>query len=346
MKYSKRCIVTGGAGFIGANLTRHLIAETSFNVLVIDDLTYAGDPRFLENLGLDSATLQSSNKRLQFLKCDICDFEAMNKSFSDFRPDTVFHLAAQSHVDRSIATPLEFARTNVLGTVTLLNAAQNFFDTLCDDAKKTFRFQHISTDEVYGSLGKEGFFTEQSPYCPHSPYSASKASSDHFVRAWHDTFGLPVLITNASNNYGPFQHPEKLLPMVIRNCLERKPIPVYGDGSNIRDWIYVKDHVKALLIVNERGVPGRTYNIGARNELANLEMIRTVCRILDELSPAEMPYESLITFVEDRPGHDFRYALDPSRIMNELGWKPEETLDSALRETVKWYLEDGKRLLF
>jgi dTDP-glucose 4,6-dehydratase len=338
--YSKRCIVTGGAGFIGSALVRLLLTETQATVLVVDKLTYAGVPESLKTVGLDPETLKSSNLRLSFLKADICDTQSMDRAFADFRPDVIFHLAAESHVDRSIDGPGEFVKTNVVGTATLLHAALEYWKTLDDDAKKAFRFQHISTDEVYGTLGNEGFFTEKTPYTPHSPYSASKAASDHLVRAWHDTYGLPVLVTNCSNNYGPYHFPEKLIPLVILNCLAGKPLPVYGAGANVRDWLYVEDHARALLLVNEKGVPGQTYNIGGHNERTNLEVVKTVCHILDELKPAEKPYESLIAFVKDRPGHDLRYAIDPTKLMNELSWKPKENFETGIRKTVKWYLDN------
>ena len=294
MAYSKRCIVTGAAGFIGSALARLLLKETEATVLVVDKLTYAGVPESLKEVGLDPETLASSNPRLSFLKADICDQEAMDRAFAEFRPDTIFHLAAESHVDRSIDGPGEFIRTNVVGTATLLQAALKYWKTLPSQplnssapqlCQQTFRFQHISTDEVYGTLGETGFFTEKTPYSPHSPYSASKASSDHLVRAWRDTYGMPTLITNCSNNYGPYHFPEKLIPLIILNCLDGKPLPVYGKGANVRDWLYVDDHARALLLVNEKGVPGETYNVGGHNERTNLEVVKTVCAILDDLRP-------------------------------------------------------------
>jgi len=339
-KYAKRCIVTGGAGFIGSALVRKLIHETAATVLVVDKLTYAGVPESLQEAGLDPKTLASSDPRLSFLKADICDAAAMDRAFAEFRPDTIFHLAAESHVDRSIDGPGEFIRTNVTGTATLLQAALGYWKTLDAAARAAFRFQHISTDEVYGTLGAEGFFTEKTPYSPHSPYSASKAASDHLVRAWHDTYGLPVLVTNCSNNYGPYHFPEKLIPLVILNCLDGKPLPVYGKGANVRDWLYVDDHAAALLLVNAQGAPGETYNVGGHNERTNLEVVRTICDILDELRPAAKPYRDLITFVADRPGHDLRYAIDPAKLMGELGWKPSRTFETGIRETVKWYLDN------
>ena len=325
MRTNRRCIVTGGCGFIGSALVRHLCREGR-EVLVIDKLTYAGVPE----------SLREADGRYSLLVADICDRAAMDKAFADFRPDTVFHLAAESHVDRSIDGPGEFVRTNILGTAVLLQTALEYWR-----ANPDFVFQHISTDEVYGTLGQNGYFTESTPYSPHSPYSASKASSDHLVRAWHDTYGLPVLITNCSNNYGPYHFPEKLIPLVILNCLEGKPLPVYGKGANVRDWLYVDDHVAALCLVNGKGEIGRTYNVGGHNERTNLEVVKTVCSVLDELRPrAEGRYEDLITYVSDRPGHDLRYAIDPSRLMNELGWKPQENFESGIRRTVRWYLEN------
>jgi dTDP-glucose 4,6-dehydratase len=325
MRTNRRCIVTGGCGFIGSALVRHLCREGR-EVLVIDKLTYAGVPE----------SLREADGRYSLLVADICDRAAMDKAFADFRPDTVFHLAAESHVDRSIDGPGEFVRTNILGTAVLLQTALEYWR-----ANPDFVFQHISTDEVYGTLGENGYFTESTPYSPHSPYSASKASSDHLVRAWHDTYGLPVLITNCSNNYGPYHFPEKLIPLVILNCLEGKPLPVYGKGANVRDWLYVDDHVAALCLVNGKGEIGRTYNVGGHNERTNLEVVKTVCSVLDELRPrAEGRYEDLITYDSDRPGHDLRYAIDPSRLMNELGWKPQENFESGIRKTVRWYLEN------
>jgi len=340
--YNKRCIVTGAAGFIGSALARLLLKETEANVLVVDKLTYAGVPESLKEVGLRPEDLSSSNPRLSFLKADICDQESMDRAFAEFKPDTIFHLAAESHVDRSIDGPGEFIRTNVTGTATLLQAALKYWKTLDDAAKQAFRFQHTSTDEVYGTLGETGYFTERTPYSPHSPYSASKASSDHLVRAWRDTYGMPVLITNCSNNYGPYHFPEKLIPLIILNCLDGKPLPVYGKGANVRDWLFVDDHARALLLVNQKGVPGETYNVGGHNERTNLEVVKKVCGILDELRPRTdgSKYESLITYVTDRPGHDLRYAIDPAKLMNELGWKPRENFESGIRKTVQWYLDN------
>ena len=330
MRNSRRCIVTGGCGFIGSALVRHLCREGR-DVLVVDKLTYAGNVESLKEV----------EGKYTLLKADICDQEAMDRAFADFRPDTIFHLAAESHVDRSIDGPGEFVRTNVVGTATLLQSALGYWKGLpSDDARASFVFQHISTDEVYGSLGEAGFFTEKTPYSPHSPYSASKAASDHLVRAWHDTYGMPVLITNCSNNYGPYHFPEKLIPLIILNCLDGKPLPVYGKGANVRDWLYVDDHVKALCLVNEKGVSGETYNVGGHNERTNLEVVKTVCAILDEMRPRDTKYSDLIQFVADRPGHDLRYAIDPSKLMGELGWRPEENFESGIRKTVRWYLDN------
>ena len=328
-----RFIVTGGAGFIGSALVRALVRDGAGETLVVDKLTYAGN--------LESLREVSASPLYRFLQADICDAEAMRRAFAEFRPTGVFHLAAESHVDRSIDGPLEFVRTNVDGTAVLLQTALEYWRGLPSGERESFRFQHISTDEVFGSLGADGFFSETTPYAPRSPYSASKAASDHLVRAWHETFGLPVLLTNCSNNYGPYHFPEKLIPLVTLNALEGKPLPVYGKGSNVRDWLHVDDHVRALRLVHSSGAPGSTYCVGGRSERTNLQVVQAVCEALDVLKPRPSGrYGDLITFVKDRPGHDMRYAIDPSRLQRELGWRPSETFESGIRSTVKWYLEN------
>ncbi len=328
-----KILITGGAGFIGSALIRYLIRETEHRLLNVDKLTYAGN--------LDSLVEVQEDARYRFEKADICDAAAINGLFKDYRPDAVMHLAAESHVDRSIDGPTPFIQTNIIGTYALLEAARGYWDQLEGSSKAQFRFHHISTDEVFGSLGETGAFTEETAYQPNSPYSASKSSSDHLVRAWHHTYGLPVLITNCSNNYGPYQFPEKLIPLVILNALEGKPLPVYGKGANIRDWLYVEDHVRALCLVLTEGRPGETYNIGGYNEKTNLEVVEAICRLLDELAPSAnlSHHASLIQFVKDRPGHDQRYAIDASKIARDLNWKPDEIFESGLRKTVKWYLD-------
>jgi dTDP-glucose 4,6-dehydratase len=325
-------LITGGAGFIGSALIRHIIGNTADSVVNVDKLTYAGN--------LQSLTSVSSDPRYSFERVDICDAAEVARVFKQYQPDAVMHLAAESHVDRSISGPAEFIQTNIVGTYTLLEAARAHWSQLEGEKKANFRFHHISTDEVYGSLGAEGFFTEETPYEPNSPYSASKASSDHLVRAWHHTYGLPVVTTNCSNNYGPYHFPEKLIPLVILNAVNGKPLPIYGKGDNIRDWLYVEDHARALHLVMNKGRLGETYNIGGWNEKTNLEVVRSVCAILDELRPQGAPYEKLITFVKDRPGHDQRYAIDASKLERELGWKPQETFETGLRKTVEWYLDN------
>ena len=330
-----KILVTGGAGFIGSAVVRHIIRNTHDSVLNLDKLTYAGN--------LDSLNAVDQDARYHFSQIDICDAEALTKVFNQFKPDLIMHLAAESHVDRSIDGPAEFITTNIVGTYTLLEVSRKYWLALDEDEKQTFRFHHISTDEVYGDLeGTTDLFTETTPYAPSSPYSASKASSDHLIRAWQRTYGLPTIITNCSNNYGPYHFPEKLIPLVILNALEGKSLPIYGKGDQIRDWLYVEDHARALYKVVTEGVVGETYNIGGHNEKQNIEVVKTICKILDELRPqanAE-PYESLITFVKDRPGHDLRYAIDASKIGNELGWKPEETFETGIRKTVEWYLNN------
>ena len=330
-------LITGGAGFIGSALIRHLIQNTDERVVNLDKLTYAGN--------LQSLAAVASNPRYTFEQADICDRAALDRIFAEHRPDAVMHLAAESHVDRSIDSAGEFIQTNIVGTFTLLEAARAYWDSLNDAQKTAFRFHHISTDEVYGDLhGTSDLFTETTPYAPSSPYSASKASSDHLVRAWQRTYGLPTLITNCSNNYGPYHFPEKLIPHIILNALSGKPLPVYGDGSQIRDWLYVEDHARALYQVVTQGKVGETYNIGGHNEKTNLEVVRTVCALLEELAPQKpagvAKYEDLITFVKDRPGHDARYAIDAAKIGRELGWQPQETFDTGIRKTVAWYLEN------
>ncbi|HBS82002.1 dTDP-glucose 4,6-dehydratase [Halomonas sp. 3D7M] len=331
---SKTFLVTGGAGFIGSAVVRELINNTQHRVINLDKLTYAGN--------LESLTSVEDSERYTFVQADICDAPAMQQLFEQHQPDVVMHLAAESHVDRSIDGPAEFIQTNVVGTAVLLEAARAYWKTLQQqDAAKAeaFRFHHISTDEVYGDLeGTDDLFTETTPYAPSSPYSASKASSDHLVRAWQRTYGLPTLVTNCSNNYGPYHFPEKLIPLMILNALAGKPLPVYGNGQQIRDWLYVEDHARALIKVATEGEIGETYNIGGHNEKANLTVVETLCDLLQELVPQEQSYRELITFVTDRPGHDVRYAIDASKIERELGWAPEETFETGLRKTVQWYL--------
>jgi dTDP-glucose 4,6-dehydratase len=324
-------LVTGGAGFIGSAVVRKLIGETEHEVCVVDKLTYAGNLASLEPV--------SRSNRYRFEQADIGDGERMKAIFADFQPDIVMHLAAESHVDRSIDGPAAFIETNVVGSFTLLQEALRHFRALPEDRKAHFRFHHISTDEVFGSLGAEGFFREDTAYQPNSPYSASKAASDHLVRAWHHTYGLPVVMTNCSNNYGPYHFPEKLIPLMIINALEGKPLPVYGNGLNVRDWLYVDDHADALLTVATTGKLGESYNIGGHNEKTNIEVVKAICALLDELRPdPKGPRERLISYVTDRPGHDARYAIDASKIGRELGWAPKETFETGLRRTIEWYL--------
>ncbi len=334
-----RVIVTGGAGFIGANYLHTLFADPSFTgkILNIDKLTYAGNLESLQDL-----EAKYGNSRYFFEQADICDAPKMKEIMHQFQPDTIVHFAAESHVDRSIDGPMEFVQTNLVGTATLLNSALEYYRTLDEEAKKHFRFHNVSTDEVFGSLGENGMFTEETPYDPSSPYSASKAGSDHLVRAWQRTFGLPISISNCSNNYGPYQFPEKLIPLMILNCLAHKPLPVYGKGINVRDWLFVTDHCEAINIIIRKGKVGETYNIGGHNEMKNIDIVTTICKILDEMEPSKKlkSYTELITFVQDRPGHDLRYAIDATKIEKELGWKPAETFATGIRKTVAWYLEN------
>ncbi len=329
-----RILVTGGAGFIGSAVVRHIIRDTDWTVANVDKLTYAGN---LESLG----EARSSNRHRHY-KVDICDRPAIDAVLAEVQPEAVLHLAAESHVDRSIDGAAPFIETNVGGTYTLLEAVLAYWRTLDESARARFRFQHISTDEVFGSLGATGRFTETTPYAPNSPYSASKAASDHLVRAWHHTYGLPTLATNCSNNYGPYHFPEKLIPLIIIRALRGESLPVYGKGENVRDWLHVEDHAEALTLVLRNGRPGETYNVGGDSERRNIDVVRGICRLLDELAPESphRPHESLIRFVTDRPGHDARYAIDASKISSELGWRPRHDFDSGLRDTVRWFLDN------
>ena len=335
MDHYMKILVTGGAGFIGSAVIRNIIKNTQDEVLNIDKLTYAGNRESLSEI--------DTSPRYHFQQVDICDGEQLTEIFKYFKPDAVMHLAAESHVDRSIDGPAEFITTNIVGTYTLLEVARKYWLQLNEEKRASFKFHHISTDEVYGDLeGTTDLFTETTSYAPSSPYSASKASSDHLVRAWHRTYGLPTVVTNCSNNYGPYHFPEKLIPLVILNALDSKALPIYGKGDQIRDWLYVEDHAKALYKVVTEGKVGETYNIGGHNEKQNIEVVKTICKILDELKPQNnhQPYETLITFVKDRPGHDLRYAIDASKIAKDLGWKPEETFETGIRKTVEWYLNN------
>lgn len=329
---SKRVMITGAAGFIGSNLA-HFITSQGHKIVAFDKLTYAGNICSLKGI---------ANDMLEFVEADIRDTELLYETLVRYKIDGIFHLAAESHVDRSIDGPSTFIETNINGTFSVLMAAHKYYEGLDEEHRKDFRFLHVSTDEVYGSLGETGYFTEKTPYAPNSPYSASKAASDHLVRAWFHTYGLPVLTTNCSNNYGPRQFPEKLIPLIIHNALEGKDLPIYGDGKNVRDWLYVVDHCSALHTVMQHGIPGETYNIGGSCERQNIEIVKTVCEILDELCPKQdgTSYKTQITFVRDRPGHDRRYAIDASKIKHELGWKPIETFETGIRKTVEWYLNN------
>lgn len=344
-----KILVTGGAGFIGSAVIRHIIHNTDDEVLNIDKLTYAGNLESLKDI--------DQSARYSFQQIDICDKEALEEVFNSFKPNLVMHLAAESHVDRSIDGPDEFIQTNIVGTYNLLETARAYWSTLSETRKKAFRFHHISTDEVYGDLPHPSdespdlsnshkdslpLFTEGTPYAPSSPYSASKASSDHLVRAWQRTYGFPTIITNCSNNYGPYHFPEKLIPLVILNALEGKPLPIYGKGDQIRDWLYVEDHARALYKVATEGNIGETYNIGGHNEKQNIEVVQTICEILDQLVPSDSSYSSLITYVTDRPGHDRRYAIDASKIAKELDWQPKETFETGICKTIQWYLNNGE----
>ncbi len=338
-----KILVTGGAGFIGSAVVRHIIENTADSIVNVDCLTYAGN--------LESLLFVETNDRYAFEQVNICDRAELDRVFSDHQPDAVMHLAAESHVDRSITGPAAFIETNVVGTYTLLEATRAYWNTLDEDSKQAFRFHHISTDEVYGDLphsdeveaGSElPMFLETTPYAPSSPYSASKASSDHLVRAWLRTYGLPTIVTNCSNNYGPYHFPEKLIPLVILNALEGKDLPIYGKGDQIRDWLYVEDHARALYKVVTEGTVGETYNIGGHNEKQNLEVVQTICSILDTLVPKETAYAEQITYVQDRPGHDRRYAIDARKMQKELGWTPVETFETGLKKTVQWYLDNQK----
>jgi dTDP-glucose 4,6-dehydratase len=327
-----KIVVTGGAGFIGSAVCRHLVRDLGHTVINVDKLTYAGNLASLKEI--------EDSPLYNFEQADICDRAAMDTIFRKYQPDGVMHLAAESHVDRSITGAADFIQTNIVGTFVLLEAARDYWNGLTAEAKAAFRFLHVSTDEVYGSLGADGLFHETTPYDPSSPYSASKASADHLANAWHETYGLPVVISNCSNNYGPYHFPEKLIPLVTLNALDGKDLPVYGDGSNIRDWLFVEDHAKALFIIMTTGRLGEKYNVGGRNERTNLHVVETICDILDDLRPGNRPRRELITFVTDRPGHDARYAIDATKLEDELGWRAEENFESGIRKTIEWYLDN------
>lgn len=328
-----RIIVTGGAGFIGSAVCRHLVSNTNHAVLNVDKLTYAGT--------LTSLVAIENAPNYRFVRADICDSTTIERVFETFAPQAVIHLAAESHVDRSITGSRDFVDTNVIGTYQLLEVTRGYLSKLPIDQREAFRFLAVSTDEVYGSLGAQGLFTEETPYDPSSPYSASKAASDHLAMAWQRTYDLPIILSNCSNNYGPHQFPEKLIPLMILNALEGRSLPVYGDGSNVRDWLYVDDHARALVLVLEQGQVGRKYNIGGRNERSNIDVVKRICLLMDQLRPEQAPHARLITYVTDRPGHDYRYAIDAGRIENELGWRAEETFESGIDKTVRWYLDNS-----
>jgi dTDP-glucose 4,6-dehydratase len=329
-------IVTGGAGFIGSAVIRQYINETDYKVINVDALTYAGN--------LESLASVENNQRYVFEHADICDIKALERIFEQHQPDAIMHLAAESHVDRSIEGPANFIQTNIVGTCNLLEVARNYWNQLEENRKSNFRFHHVSTDEVYGDLDETGLFTEETSYQPSSPYSASKASSDHLVRAWYRTYGFPIVITNCSNNYGGYQFPEKLIPLVTLNALEGKPLPIYGTGQQIRDWLHVDDHARALRLVLEKAKNGQTYNIGGHNEKTNLDVVKIICSLLDQLVPNSpyIPHQSLIAYVTDRPGHDMRYAIDASKIEKDLGWTPDETFETGIEKTIKWYLDNSE----
>jgi len=326
-----RVLVTGGAGFIGSAVCRHFILNLGHEVVVLDKLTYAGN--------MSSLALVASDARYAFEQLDICDAVGLRTIFSKYRPDAVVHLAAESHVDRSISGSTVFIQTNVVGTFALLEASRSYLDENKQLSKEAFRFIHVSTDEVYGSLGETGMFTETTPYDPSSPYSATKAASDHIARAWHRTYGLPVMVSNCSNNYGPYQFPEKLIPLTVLNALDSKPLPVYGNGSNVRDWLYVDDHARALGLILQKGSPGETYNVGGRNERRNIDVVKQICECLDELRSSSRRHDRFISYVTDRPGHDQRYAIDASKLETDLGWRATETFETGIKKTVRWYIE-------
>lgn len=327
-----RVLITGGAGFIGSALVRHLVLDKGYEVLNVDKLTYAAT--------LSSLKQVESASSYRFLRADICDARAISEAFTTFKPDRVMNLAAESHVDRSITGSRAFVETNVLGTFNMLECARSYWAGLTQELQSQFRFLHVSTDEVYGSLGEDGLFSETTPYDPSSPYSASKAASDHLAKAWSHTYGMPIVVSNCSNNYGPYHFPEKLIPLVILNALEGKPLPVYGNGANIRDWLFVDDHARALDVIAAKGRIGETYNVGGRNERRNIDVVRRICALMNEFNPSSRPHEDLIQFVTDRPGHDVRYAIDATKLENELGWRAQETFDTGIEKTVRWYLDN------